>query len=79
MEGQLRPGYHYVQLKDDYSDLEDKIAYYEANPEAAKMIILQANNYVATFRNRERERLIGLLVLYKYFIDTDQLPRASLP
>ncbi len=78
MEGQLRPGYHYVQLKNDYSDLEDKIAYYEANPEAAKKIIRQANNYVSTFRNRERERLIGLLVLYKYFIDTEQLPTANL-
>ncbi|MDZ7851461.1 MAG: hypothetical protein U5L98_02120 [Halomonas sp.] len=67
------PGYHYVQLKDDYSDLDDKIAYYEANPEEAKAIILQANRYVATFRDTARERLIGLLVLQKYFIDSGQL------
>ncbi|CAM3372735.1 glycosyl transferase family 90 [Halomonas lysinitropha] len=74
MEGQLRPGHHYVQLEDDYSDLDDKIAYYEANPEEAKAIILQANRYVAIFRNAERERLIGLLVLRKYFADSGQLP-----
>ncbi|MGM0535215.1 MAG: glycosyl transferase family 90 [Pseudomonadota bacterium] len=74
MEGRLLPGHHYVELKDDYSDLDDKIAYYEANREEAEAIIQRANRYVASFRDAERERLIGLLVLYKYFADSGQLP-----
>ena len=28
LEGRLEPGVHYVALKDDFSDLEEKIAYY---------------------------------------------------
>ncbi|WP_075880506.1 glycosyl transferase family 90 [Vreelandella massiliensis] len=72
MEGTLLPGYHYVQLKDDYSDLEEKVAYYRDNPIAAKTIIANANRYFAQFMNTERERLIGLLIMQKYFEYTQQ-------
>lgn len=73
MEGQLRPNYHYVQLEDDYSDLEEKIAYYEENPEAAKKIVHHANCYIKKFQNSETELLVGLLVLQKYFSKTGQI------
>lgn len=73
MEGQLRPDYHYVQLKDDYSDLEEQIAYYESNPEEAKKIIHHANCYVKKFKDGEQERLVSLLTLQKYFSMTEQL------
>lgn len=73
MEGQLRPNYHYILLEDDYSDLEEKIAYYEANPRAAMKIIHHANCYMKQFQNSATERLIGLLVLKKYFSETGQL------
>ncbi|KPQ25801.1 MAG: hypothetical protein HLUCCA13_01755 [Halomonas sp. HL-48] len=72
MEGTLRPGYHYVQLKDDYSDLEDKVSYYRENPNEANIIIDNANRYVAQFMRSKRERLISLLVMQKYFEHTHQ-------
>lgn len=67
MEGALIPDYHYVQIKDDYSDLEEKIDYYNAHPEEAQAIVRNANAYVNQFFNEEREELIAYLVLQKYF------------
>ncbi|WP_249325323.1 glycosyl transferase family 90 [Vreelandella boliviensis] len=73
MEGTLLPDYHYVKLKDDYSDLEEKIIYYQDNPAAAKKIIGNANRYFAQFMNTGQERLLGILVMQKYFERTHQL------
>lgn len=72
MEGRLTPGYHYVELADDYSDLEEKVDYYCQHPEEAKRIIQNANDYVKPFLNHKQERLIGLLVMQKYFEKTGQ-------
>lgn len=66
MEGKLVPNVHYLEVKHDYSDLEERIAYCEANPEYAKQIIKNANEYVRQFRNSRRELLISLLTLQKY-------------
>lgn len=67
MEGRLIPNEHYVLLKDDYSDLEEKISFYEANPSEALKIIKQANIYAAQFFDESRELLISLLVMRRYF------------
>ncbi|WP_298064188.1 glycosyl transferase family 90 [uncultured Rikenella sp.] len=72
MEGRLEPGRHYVEIRDDYSDLPEKIAYYSAHPEAAEEIIRCAHEYVGQFFDRRRERLIALSVLDKYFRMTGQ-------
>ncbi len=66
MEGTLVPDFHYVLLKRDYSDLEEKISFYRQNPIAAERIIKNANAFVSTFRNPRLERLAGLMVLDKY-------------
>ncbi len=66
MEGMLAPDIHYVLLKDDYSDLEQKISYYRNNPVAAERIIENANDFVHTFQNPRLERLAALMVLDKY-------------
>lgn len=58
---------------EDYSDLEEKITYYRENPDAAKKIIGNANRYFAQFMNTERERLISVLVMQKYFERTHQI------
>lgn len=60
------------RYKDDYSDLAEKMDYYSQNPEKAEAIIRNAHEYIAQFRDRERERLISLLVLDKYFRMTGQ-------
>lgn len=67
MEGTLQPGVHYIEVKPDYSDLIDKLNYYIAHPDEAQHIIDNAHAYVDRFRDAERERLVSLLVLAKYF------------
>ena len=73
MEGRLRPGYHYIEVRDDYSDLEEKIDYYIAHPEQAQQIIDHANDFARQFYDSRRERFISLLVMKKYFEKTGQL------
>jgi hypothetical protein len=66
MEGALVPDVHYVQLKDDHSDIEEKISYYNDHPEKAQRIVKNANQYVKQFFEDDREVLIALLVIRKY-------------
>lgn len=73
MESRLIPDHHYIHIKDDYSDLEEKLQYYIANTREALRIIHNAHEYISQFRNREREDLISLLCLEKYFYRTGQL------
>lgn len=73
MEGQLIPNYHYIAIKEDYSDLEEQLNYYIKNTKEAKAIINNANKHVAQFKNKLTEDLISLLVIKKYFEKTGQL------
>ena len=72
MEGRLIPDYHYIEIKPDYSDLIERIEYYNSHIDEAKEIIRHANEYAAQFRNKKRERLIQLMVMAKYFTNTGQ-------
>jgi Glycosyl transferase family 90 len=72
MEGRLIPNHHYVLIKDDFSDLEERLNYYIENTNEALQIIKNANEYAQQFRNKRREDLISLLVLEKYFYRTGQ-------
>lgn len=71
MEGKLIPNVHYVKIKDDYSDLEERLKYYIAHPEEAEKISKNANEYVAKFQNKKKERVISLMVMKKYFALTN--------
>ncbi len=73
MEGALIPEYHYVLLKDDYSDLGEKVRYYSNNLGEAKRIISNANLYVSQFMDKRRELVVSLLVMKKYFDKAGQL------
>jgi hypothetical protein len=73
MEGRLRAGFHYVELNDDFSDLEEKVAYYNSNPEEAHAIIKNAQNYTLQFLDEESEEALGVLVAEKYFKASGQL------
>jgi hypothetical protein len=72
MEGTLIPNYHYVVIKDDYSDLEERLNYYIEHTDQALEIVRNANEYVNQFRKKRREDVISLLVLDKYFRETGQ-------
>jgi len=78
MEGTLIPDFHYIQIKDDYSDLEDRLQYYLNNPKKAQIIIDNAHQYIKQFLNPEQEDLISLLVLQKYFYYTSQTNKYAL-
>lgn len=77
MEGTLLPDYHYIEIKDDYSDLEEKINLYIQNTDKALDIIKNAHDYVNQFRVKGREELLSLLVLEKYFVKTGQMKPLS--
>lgn len=72
MEGRLEGGKHFIQLADDFSDIGEKIDYYSRHPDEAEAIIANAQQYVAQFRLAQRERIIALRVLQKYFELTGQ-------
>lgn len=77
MEGGLIPDHHFVEVRTDFSDLEEKITELERNPQWAQDIVANANAYVASFCDRKTERKISLLVLQKYFEATGQLPPSA--
>jgi hypothetical protein len=72
MEGTLIPNFHYVLIKDDYSDLEERLMYYSQHATEALEIIENAHKHVSQFKNKKQEDLISLLVLKKYFEKTGQ-------
>lgn len=71
MEGTLIPDVHYICLSDDFSDLEEKLRYYIDHPAEAQIIVENAHRYVDQFKHREREDVISLMVLQKYFEKTN--------
>ena len=73
MEGKLKSDFHYISIKDDFSDLEERLKYYIENKEEAKKIIYNANKYIKQFQNKKREDLISLLILEKYFHNSGQI------
>lgn len=72
MEGKLKPGIHFVEVKKDYSNLIEKIDYYLENEEEALEIINNSNHFVSEFLDPGREKLIGLMVANKYFANTNK-------
>lgn len=72
MEGTLIPGFHYVEIKDDFSDLDEKLAYYTDHYDEAWQIISNAHAYIKQFQDPMRERYISIKVLERYFRMTGQ-------
>lgn len=72
MEGKLEDGVHYIKVKDDFSDAEKKIEFYNNNNDKCLEIIDNANKFVEQFKNCKQERLIQLLILKQYFQFTGQ-------
>ena len=66
MEGLLQPGVHFVEIADDFSDVEEKIDYYEKHPDEAEQIIANANAYTLQFLEPATEDLLSLLVIQRY-------------
>jgi hypothetical protein len=71
-EGRLGADVHYVEVRDDFADLEEKIAYCEAHPEFCEAINRAEHAWAARFLDPEVERLVALEVLARYFRATGQ-------
>lgn len=72
MHSRLEPGVHYVEIADDFSDLEEKLRWYMAHPEEGEKIARASKEYYQQFLDRKRERDISLLTLARYFEATGQ-------
>jgi hypothetical protein len=73
MEGRLVPGEHFVQVKDDFSDVDEKVQELLERPEESRRIIANANAYSAQFADARMERLVSLTVLEQYFQRSGQM------
>ena len=73
MEGRLKPGKHFIEVKPDFSNILEQIAYYESHPEEARKIIENAHQHCRQFFDKKRERLIALMVMRKYFMMIGQI------
>jgi hypothetical protein len=73
MEGRLEPGRHFVLLRDDLADLEEKVAHYDAHPAEAEAIIAEAHRWIDRFADPRKERLIAARVLERYFVLSGQM------
>lgn len=67
METTLIPDYHYIIIKDDYSDLEERFEYCKKNPQKCKEIIRNANNFMSQFKDVAKEEQIEMDVINIYF------------
>lgn len=66
-EGSLQGGVHYVEVKDDYSDLDEKLQYYLDHPQEAERILANAHEYVKQFQHSLLEKWIQHEVVKRYF------------
>ena len=72
MEGKLEDGVHYIEVKDDFSNAQEKIEFYNNNNDKCLEIIDNAKKFVKQFKDPRQERLIQLLILKQYFQSTGQ-------
>ncbi|PJE27685.1 Glycosyl transferase family 90 [Pseudooceanicola antarcticus] len=78
MEGRLVPGEHFIGVKPDYSDLDEKIDWAESHPEEAARINRNAKAWCAQFHDRQTENLVAALVLQKYIEATGGLAHSRI-
>ena len=67
METTLIPNFHYVLIKDDFSDLKEKLIWCNNNQEQCKNIINNAHAHMRQFENNENEKKLEEAVINKYF------------
>jgi len=67
MEDKLIPDYHYILIKDNYSDLHEKLKWCKNNQGKCKEIIRNAHDYMRQFFDESKEELLEKKVLDVYF------------
>ena len=67
METTLIPNHHYVLLKDDFSDLEEKLEWCNNHQNECKKIVLNAKKFMSQFADKKKEEKLEENVINKYF------------
>ena len=67
METTLIPNYHYLLIKDDFSDLEEILFWCNNNQNKCKKIIKNANKFMKQFSDNNYESKLEERVINKYF------------
>lgn len=67
MEGLLEGGKHYIEIAEDYSDLEEKLSFYINNTAESEKIARNAKLWCKQFWDKNLEDYCSLKVLEKYF------------
>lgn len=67
MEGTLQGGVHYIEIRDDYADLEEVLLHYIHHPDECEQIIQHAQAYCRQFFNPILEDWCSFQVLNRYF------------
>lgn len=73
MEGRLVPDVHYIAVKPDFSDVEERLRYYLEHPREAQRIIDNAHRWTAQFKDKKTERMLAVAVMHNYMVRTGQL------
>jgi len=66
MESQLIPNYHYILLRDDFSDLEEKYLWALQNKDKCRQISRNAKKYVKEFLDEKKENKIQERIIKIY-------------
>ena len=72
-EGRLLPGVHYIEVRPDFADLEEKIRHYAARPALCAEINRAEKAWAARFRDPATERLAAVHTAWRYFRATGQM------
>lgn len=67
MENTLIPNYHYILVKDDFSDLLEKVNWCNIHEGRGRQIMRNANEYMKQFMDLRNEEELQLEVLRQYF------------
>jgi len=67
METTLVPNYHYILIKDDFSDLEQKVRWCNQHPQKCKQMVKNANLYMKQFADAAAEEALEAEVIHRYF------------
>lgn len=77
MEPFLKPFVHYVPLRDDFSDLGDKLDWCRANEHRCQFIIKQAHKFMEQFKDIKKEKRLEKRVISIYFSKVRGKPHGS--
>lgn len=66
MHGLMKPGVHYIEIAQDFSDAAEKIEYYNAHPDEAEAISRASREWIGQFADRHRENILHYLVADRY-------------